>query len=75
MADNDGDSDAARVLRPLQAVACTFRIAFGPHVGRKVLTLQGAMPRETDFKQALCADSNSLSLHQPCAAAPMTGRR
>ena len=24
---------------------------------------QGAMPRETDFKQTLCADSNGLSLH------------
>ena len=30
MADNDGDSDEARVLRPLQAAACTYRIAFGP---------------------------------------------
>ena len=25
MADNDGDSDEARVLRPLQAAACTYR--------------------------------------------------
>ena len=30
MADNEGDSDEARVLRPLQAAACTYRIAFGP---------------------------------------------
>ena len=30
MADNDGDSDEARTLRPLQAAACTYRIAFGP---------------------------------------------
>ena len=50
MADNDGDSDEARVLRPLQAAACTYRIAFGPRAGQKVLTLQGAMPRQTDFK-------------------------
>ena len=42
MADNDGDSDEARVLRPLQAAACTYRIAFGPRAGQKVLTLQGA---------------------------------
>jgi hypothetical protein len=39
MADNDGDSDEARVLRPLQAAACTYRIAFGPRAGQKVLTL------------------------------------
>ena len=42
MADNDGDSDEAHVLRPLQAAACTYRIAFGPRAGQKVLTLQGA---------------------------------
>ena len=30
MADNDADSDDARTLRPLQAAACTYRIAFGP---------------------------------------------
>ncbi|WP_367180953.1 transposase [uncultured Piscinibacter sp.] len=41
MADNDGDSDRARVLRPLQA----------------------AMPRERDFRQALCAEGNGSSLH------------
>ena len=63
MADNDGDSDEARVLRPQQAAACTYRIAFGPRVGQKVLTLQSAMPRETNFKQTLCADIDGFSLH------------
>ncbi|MCE2661183.1 MAG: transposase [Rubrivivax sp.] len=63
MADNDGDSDEARTLRPLHAAACTYRIAFGPRAGQKVLTLQGAMPRETDFKQHLCADIDGFSLH------------
>jgi len=29
----------------------------------KVLTLQGVMPRETAFKQTLCADNNGFSLH------------
>ena len=57
MADNDGDSDEARVLRPLQAAACTYRIAFGPRAGQKVLTVQGVMPREKGFKQDLCADT------------------
>ena len=63
MADNDGDSDEARTLRPLQAAACTYRIAFGPRAGQKVLTVQGVMPRDADFKQTLCADSNGFSLH------------
>ena len=63
MADSDGDSDEARVLRPLQAAACTYRIAFGPRAGQKMLTVQGAMPRERDFKQTLCADVDGFSLH------------
>ena len=50
-ADSDGDSDEARTLRPLQAAACRYRIAFGARAGQKVLTLQGAMPRDADFKQ------------------------
>ena len=63
MADNDVDSDAARVLRPLQAAACTYRIAFGPRAGQKVLTLPGTMPRAADFKQPPCADIDGVSLH------------
>jgi len=63
MAGNDGDSDEARVLRPLQAAACTYRIAFGPRAGQKVLTLKGAMPRQTDFKQTPCTDIDGFSLH------------
>ena len=46
VADNDGDSDDARALRPLQAAAwpCrpAYRIAFGPRAGQKVLMVQGA---------------------------------
>jgi Putative transposase len=61
--DNDGDSDEARALRPLQAAACTYRIALGPRAGQKVLTLHGAMPREKDFDQNLCADMQGFSLH------------
>ena len=63
MADNDGDSDEARVLRAMQAAACAYRIAFGPLAGQKVLVVQGAMPRDTDFKQHLCADIDGFSLH------------
>ena len=63
VADDDGDSDEARSLRPLQAAACTYRIAFGPRAGQKVLTLRGAMPRDAEFKQNLCADIDGFSLH------------
>ena len=44
LADSDADSDDARALCPLQAAACTYRIAFGPRAGQKVFTVQGAMP-------------------------------
>ncbi len=63
MADNDDDSEEARTLRPLQAASCTYRIALGPRAGQKVLTVQGAKPREKDFKQILCADISGFSLH------------
>ena len=41
LADGDADSDDARTLRPLQAAACTYRIAFGPRAGQKVFMVQG----------------------------------
>lgn len=62
-ANNDSDLDEARTLSPLQAAECTYRIAFGPRAGQKLLTVQGAMPRDADFKQTLCADSHGFSLH------------
>jgi Putative transposase len=52
-----------RELRSLPATACTYWIAFGPRAGQKMLTLRGAMPRETDFNQPLCADMMDFSLH------------
>jgi hypothetical protein len=63
LADPDADGDEARTLRPLQAAAVTYRIAFGPRAGQKVLTLRGAMPRETTERQPLCADIDGFSLH------------
>ena len=50
-------------MRPLQAAAITYRIAFGPRAGQKVLTLRGAMPREGTVRQPLCADIDGFSLH------------
>jgi hypothetical protein len=77
MADNDGDSDEARMLRPLQAAACTYRIAFGPRAGQKVLTVQGAMPREKGFKgsvnvtQGTTARSPTTAPRQMCHSTNM----
>ncbi len=45
----------------LQAAAATYRIALGPRTGQKVLTLRGAMPRETTSRQPLCADIDGNS--------------
>ena len=42
LAEPDADSEEARTLRPLQAAAITYRIAFGPRAGQTVLTLRGA---------------------------------
>ena len=46
----------------MQAAACTYGIVFGPRAGQKVLSLQGAMPRDAGFEQALCANRQSFSL-------------
>ena len=63
LAEPDDDGEEARTLRPLQAAAITYRIAFGPRAGQKVLTLRGATPRETAVRQPLCADIDGFSLH------------
>ena len=63
LAEPDADGEEARTLRPLQAAAITYRIAFGPRAGQKVLTAAGAMPREGAARQPLCADIDGFSLH------------
>ena len=63
LAEADADGEEARTLRPLQAAAVTYRIAFGPHAEQNVLTLRGAMPREVAARQPLCADIDGFSLH------------
>ena len=61
----DGDADPAKPARSgrYKAAACTYRIAFGPRAGQKVLTAQNAMPRDADIEQALCGNSNGFSLY------------
>ena len=56
LAEPDAEGEEARTLRPLQAAAVTYRIAFGPRAGQKVLTLRGAMPHQDTASQPLCAD-------------------
>jgi hypothetical protein len=63
LAEPQTDGDAARTLRPLQAAAITYRIAFGPRVRHKVLTLRGAMAREGMARELLCSDIDGFSLH------------
>jgi hypothetical protein len=62
LADDEDESDEARALRPLHRGSCVYRIAFGPRAGQKVLTLQGALPREASGKQRLCANLQGFSL-------------
>jgi len=61
LAESDADGEESRTLRLLQAAAITYRIAFGPRAGQKVLTLRGAMPREDRARQPLCADIDGNS--------------
>ena len=50
-------------LTPLQAASCTYRIAFGPRAGQKVLSLQTISRRGEPATPALCADAHGFSLH------------
>jgi hypothetical protein len=50
-------------LTPLQAASCTYRIAFGPRAGQKVLSLQTISRRGEPAAPALCADAHGFSLH------------
>lgn len=65
-ADAPTDDELHALLQTViarQAAAITYRIAFGPRAGQKVLTLRGAMPREDSARQPLCADIDGFSLH------------
>ncbi|MFT4103244.1 MAG: transposase [Burkholderiaceae bacterium] len=70
LAEPEADGEEARTLRPPQAAALAYRIAFGPRAGHKVLTLRGARPRQAMARQPLCAGMDGFSLHAAvrCAA-------
>ena len=59
MADVDPDNP----LRSLQAASCTYRIAFGPRAGQKVLTLRTVAGRDEKTTAGLCAETHGFSLH------------
>ena len=70
VADAQGIIDPDNLLAPLQAASCTYRIAFGPRAGRKVLSWQYAASRAAPMTQPLCANAHGFSLHAGvrCAA-------
>jgi hypothetical protein len=57
----EADSDSA--LTPLQAAACTYRIALGPRAGQQVLSLQTVPSRAADSQQPGCVNAHGFSLH------------
>ena len=49
------DTDPDLALGPLQAAACTYRIALGPRAGQKVLSLQTrSYTRSAAYPGVLC---------------------
>jgi hypothetical protein len=56
----EAESDCA--LARLQAAACTYRIALGPHAGQKLLSLQ-TVPSRADSAHPGCVNAHGFSLH------------
>src|SRR4051794_10254388 len=67
-------AESDRALTPLQAAACTYRIALGPHAGQKVLSLQTVPSRAADSQQPGCANAHRFSLHAQYAVTPISTR-
>jgi hypothetical protein len=57
------ETDTENSLASLQAASCTYRIALGPRVGQKVLSVRTVAVREAKPSKALCADAHGFSLH------------
>jgi putative transposase len=57
------ETESDRALTPLQAAACTYRIALGPHAGQKVLSLQTVPSRAAHSTQPGCVNAHGFSLH------------
>ena len=59
LADIAGDNS----LASLQAASCTYRTAFGPRAGQKMLSLQTLASRDKQLTAVLCAEAHGFSLH------------
>jgi hypothetical protein len=64
------DTDPESALAPLQAAACTYRIALGPRAGQKVLSLQTVPSQVAQPTPQRCVNEHGFSLHaEVCCAA------
>jgi hypothetical protein len=57
------DLDPDNVLAPLHAASCTYRIAFGPRKGHKVLSLQTVAQQPPPVTSPRCVGEGGFSLH------------
>ncbi len=73
-----GITDPDDVMTPLQAAAAHYRIAQGPRVGQKVLSLQFVPRRPArgdESSPTLCANAHGFSLHAEVRMAADDRRR
>ena len=68
------DLDAHNPLRPMQAASCTYRIAFGPRAGHKVLSLQTISPRDQRAHQHCAPVHTASACTRRCAVVPIRAR-
>jgi hypothetical protein len=57
------EADPESALVPLQAAACTYRIALGPRAGQKVLSFQTVPTQAVQPTPQRCVNEHSFSLH------------
>ena len=57
------ETETHTAMAPLQLAACTYRIAFGPRAGQKVLTLRSVPGSDTQHTQLRCANAQGFSLY------------
>jgi hypothetical protein len=57
------ETDSSSAMTPLQSAACTYRIAFGPRAGQKVLSLQSIPRFDAPHTKQRCVNEQGFSLH------------
>ncbi len=63
-----GDTDPEAALAPLQAAACTYRIALGPGAGQKVLTLRTVPSQRRRLPPSAVSASRALACMPRCGS-------